>query len=68
MQSSSSNMDRLDKLSLEFEQKEFYGPKVNDKLANTVNMGLKSTFSASALKEITGKYATPRTVNGCECL
>ena len=59
VQSSSSNMDRLDKLSLEFEQKEFYGPKVNDKLANTVNMGLKSTFSASALKEITGKYATP---------
>lgn len=55
----SSNLDKLDKLSQEFECKEAYGPKVNEKLARTVNMGLKSNFSASTCKELSGKYKTP---------
>lgn len=55
----STNLDKLDKLSQEFEAKDSYGPKVNEKLAKTVNLGLKSNFLASTCKELSGKYKTP---------
>ena len=59
IETESTNLDKLDKLSQEFEAKDSYGPKVSEKLAKTVNLGLKSNFSASTCKELSGKYKTP---------
>ncbi|MEW8545906.1 MAG: hypothetical protein AB2693_20480 [Candidatus Thiodiazotropha sp.] len=56
---SSSKLDKLDKLSQEFESKEAFGPKENDKLAKTVDIGLKSNISTTTCKELAGKYKTP---------
>ena len=39
-----SNIEKLNKLSSDFEAKEVYGSKAHDNLANMVNVGMKASF------------------------
>ena len=55
----SSKLDRLDKLSQDFESKETFSDKVNENLAQTVNRGILALFSNTASKELMNKYNNP---------
>lgn len=55
----SSKFDKLSKLSQDFETKESYSEKINEKLAKTVNSGMQALFSNSASKDLMNKYNTP---------
>ena len=63
--SENSNIEKLNKLSSDFEAKEVYGPKVHDNLANMVSLGMKASFSNTATKDIMSKYQVPQ---NCEFL
>ena len=63
--SENSNIEKLNKLSSDFEAKEVYGPKVHDNLANMVNLGMKASFSNTATKDLMSKYQVPQ---NCEFL
>ena len=54
-----SKLDKLDQLSQDFEEKESFGEKINDKLAKTVNSGMKALFSKNNANELSKKYNTP---------
>ena len=58
-----SKMDKLQKLSQDFEAKDVYGEKVDDNLAKTVNAGFQAPFSQSTCKDLIDKYLTP---SNCE--
>ena len=60
-----SNVEKLNKLSSDFEAKEVYGPKVHDNLANMVNLGMEASFSNTATKDLMSKYQVPQ---NCEFL
>ena len=55
MSQSTSNLDKLSKLTQEFECSE----KINEKLAESVNSGMKATFSSSASIELMNKHLNP---------
>ena len=48
----SSKLDRLDKLSQDFESKETCSVKVTENLAETVNRGILALFSNTASKDL----------------
>ena len=57
----STNLDKLDKLSQEFEAKVAYGPKVNDKLVKTVNLGLLIVLGFNDTSTLEGHFvSSPR--------
>ena len=60
-----SNIEKLNKLSSDFEAKEVYGHNVHDNLANMVNLGMKACFSNTATKDLMSKYQVPQ---NCEFL
>ena len=58
--SCSSNLDKLQKLSKDFEAKDEFSDDVHSDLATTINSGMKSNHSQSACKELMDKYLVPR--------
>ena len=56
---SSSKLEKLSKLSQEFESKDLYSEKVHEKLSETVNSVMKDAFCNSPSKELMKKYLKP---------